>query len=348
MRLAIIGAGFFGYHIASQLARHYPGSQIEIFEREDRPLLGAGTTNQCRLHMGFHYPRSGYTIYQSIMGFDRFISQYGDFVDDVSDNLYAVHRDSLVTPDQYLAVMDSFSLPYERFEPTGGLFRHPDDIDLVIRVPEKSVDVARLRSRLSATFGGTLRLGTKITGVIPDAGLIQCGPEEFGPFDYIINATYSNPNMGLQEDDAFEVKWELAVLVLTKASLPPGTAVTIMDGAFVSVYPAYGGLHTLSSVLHTPMRRYGEYHELDAHYPNRHSLAAEERVAERISAHVSEHLCFENDVKEVWVTSKTKLRTDKGDSRVTEVRRNDRLMSVLCGKLDAVFEASDSILKEIV
>ncbi len=77
-----------------------------------------------------------------------------------------------------------------------------------------------------------------------------------GPFDYIINATYTNPNLGLPIDKHFAVKWEIAAMVLAKTSLPAGTAVTIMDGPFISVYPAFDGLHTLSSVFHTPMRCY--------------------------------------------------------------------------------------------
>lgn len=60
-----------------------------------------------------------------------------------------------------------------------------------------------------------------------------------------------------------------------------------------------------------------------------------------------EHLNLNYTVEDLWVTAKAKLATDKGDSRVTEVRKHERLLSVLCGKLDAVFAASDAILKEI-
>src|SRR5882724_4127122 len=105
MKIAVVGAGFFGYHISAELSIRYPLARIEIFEMAKAPLAGAGTTNQCRLHLGFHYPRSGYTIYQSVMGHDRFLDQYGEFVNAVNDNLYAVHRDGLITAEQYLAVM---------------------------------------------------------------------------------------------------------------------------------------------------------------------------------------------------------------------------------------------------
>ncbi|GGH49020.1 FAD-dependent oxidoreductase [Microbacterium album] len=347
MRVGIIGAGFFGFHIARQLERRYPGIDIEMFEKEAAPLTGAGTTNQCRLHMGFHYPRSGYTIYQSIMGFDRFVEEYGEHLHDVPDNLYAVRRDGLVSVDEYLAVMDAFHLRYETLVPSQRLFRVPDEIGVVLRVPEKSIDVRHLRATLASRVQARVRLGTRVDEVDAARGLLRSGADVHGPFDYIVNASYTDPNLGLPAPLRFAVKWELAALVLARTSLPADAAVTIMDGDFVSVYPAYGGMHTLSSVLHTPVRRYAEHAALVADYARRHELAARTGSAAAIVRHVAQHLRLEHRTRDVWVTAKTKLATDMGDSRVTEVRRHERLFSVLCGKIDAVFEASDTILQEM-
>lgn len=344
MRIGIIGGGFFGFHIAQEVTRQLGDVRVEIFEREQRPLTGAGTTNQCRLHMGFHYPRSGYTIYQSIMGFDRFVHDYGEFLTDVADNLYAVHNEGLVTVEEYLAVMDSFHLPYEEVAVSPDLFRDPASIGAALRVPEKSIDVRAIRMRLGERFSGVLHTGTRIDEVDAVRGMLRSGAVEHGPFDYIINASYTDPNLGFPEEKRFGVKWEIAALVLARTSLDPAAAVTIMDGPFVSVYPAYGGLHTLSSVAFTPMRRFSSRQELEADYPLRHELARDERVGEAIADDVEKYLSFAYDPQDLWVTAKTKLSTDMGDSRVTEVRRHHRLLSVLCGKIDAVFEASDAIV----
>lgn len=347
MRIGIIGGGFFGFHIARQLERRYADVDIDMFEREGAPLLGAGTTNQCRLHMGFHYPRSGYTIYQSIMGFDRFVSDYGDYLDDVSDNLYAVHGGGLVTVEEYLAVMDSFHLKYERLPVSGSLFTRPQDIGLLIRVREKSIDVKRLRERLSRSVRATVHVGSNIEEVDTAGGLLRSGTQVHGPYDFIINATYTNPNLGLPPEKHFGIKWELAALVLAETSLASDAAVTLMDGAYVSVYPAYDGMHTLSSVSHTPMRRYTNLGDLKADYPRRFEIAAQENIGLAIADDVDQYLNIDHKPKQLWVTAKAKLSTDMGDSRVTEVRHHDRLFSVLCGKIDAVFEASDAILREI-
>lgn len=347
MRVAIIGGGFFGFHIAQQIERRFADAHVEIFEREAQPLIGAGTTNQCRLHMGFHYPRSGYTIYQSIMGFDRFVADYGEFLVDVHDNLYAIHDDSLVTVDEYLAVMDSFHLPYEEVAVSADLFANPESIGMVIRVPEKAIDVRGLRERLAHRSRAHVHLGAPIDEVDAERGMLRSGQVEHGPFDSIINASYTNPNLGFPDHKHFQVKWEIAALILARTSLAPSQAVTIMDGPFVSVYPAYGGMHTLSSVAHTPMRRYTDRGDLERDYPHRFEIAEREQVRAAIARDVASHLHLAHAPQELWVTAKTKLSTDMGDSRVTEVRRHHRLLSVLCGKIDAVFEASDAILREL-
>jgi hypothetical protein len=106
-------------------------------------------------------------------------------------------------------------------------------------------------------------------------------------------------------------------------------------------------MHTLSSVSYTPMRRYADLDALKADYPRRFEIAEREGVASAISDHVRQHLRIEHDPGDLWVTAKAKLSTDMGDSRVTEVRHHERLFSVLCGKIDAVFEASDKILREL-
>lgn len=347
MRIGIIGGGFFGFHIAHQLEKRFADAEVEIFERESAPLTGAGTTNQCRLHMGFHYPRSGYTIYQSIMGFDRFVADYGEFLAEVTDNLYAVHKEGHVSVDNYLAVMDSFHLRYEILPVDPKIFKDPGSIGLVMRVPEKSIDVQGLRQRLASRFRGVLHLNSPVHEVDAERGMLRSGMAEYGPFDYMVNASYTDPNLGFPENKHFGVKWEMAALVLARTSFDPAQAVTIMDGDFVSVYPAYSGQHTLSSVAHTPMRRYADRSELARDYPGRYALAEEERVGAAIARDVARYLNYEFEPTELWVTAKTKLSTDMGDSRVTEVRCYHRLISVLCGKIDAVFEASDAILREL-
>ena len=343
---AVIGAGFFGLHIAAQIRRRFARAHVEIFEMEAGALAGAATNNQCRLHLGFHYPRSGYTIYQSVMGFDRYVAEYGDCVTDIRDNLYAVRCDGLVSAEQYLAVMDCFSLPYEIIADKSW-FHTPEKVDLVLRVAERCIDPQKLRRRITSLPQVQLRCGVQIDAIDADSGRIFAHGAELGRYDFVVNATYLNPNLGLPPGAGFPLKHELTALVLCHTSLPAHTALTVMDGPFASVYPAYGGLHTLSSVVHTPFRTYGEAQALYADYPQRRALAEADQVRQRIIAHVQSLMTVVVEPLDLWVAAKTKLATEKGDSRVTEVKRVGRLFSVLCGKLDAVFSTSDQIMLEI-
>lgn len=346
-RFAIIGAGFFGMHIASRLQRRIKHASVDIFDMDSSPLNGAATHNQCRLHLGFHYPRSGYTIYQSVMGFDRYLADYGDCTEDVPNNTYAVHRRGLVNANQYLAIMDAFSLRYEVVTKIPPHFVDPASIDVVLRVTEKCIDPLKLRRRLMAELDAQLHLGVRVDRIDPFEGNLFAQGERLGSYDFIVNASYFDPNLGLPNELAYPLKHELTALVLGRTSLPRETAITVMDGPFVSVYPAYDGLHTLSSVVHTPFQTYADAAGLYLDYPHRNRLAAERDVGRSIVEHVRSFLDVEVAPKELWVSAKTKLATEKGDSRVTEVKRHGRLFSVLCGKLDAVFSTSDQIILEV-
>ena len=55
MKIAIIGAGFFGSTIALKLSEQHT---VHLYEKENNILNGASKVNQFRFHMGFHYPRS--------------------------------------------------------------------------------------------------------------------------------------------------------------------------------------------------------------------------------------------------------------------------------------------------
>ena len=74
MKIAIIGAGFYGLHLADSLKQL--GIDIKVFEGEDDILKKASGNNQYRLHLGFHYARNFRTREQSRLGFHEFLKKY--------------------------------------------------------------------------------------------------------------------------------------------------------------------------------------------------------------------------------------------------------------------------------
>ena len=73
-------------------------------------------------------------------------------------------------------------------------------------------------------------------------------------------------------------------------------------------------------------------------------------VIEAIVNHGNELLNLDlthKDVQELWIAPKTKILHDSCDQRLTEIRTHEKLISVLCGKLDAVYHITDQIVEVI-
>ena len=103
--IAIIGAGWYGCHLASSLDAI--GMSVKVFERNTRPLHEASGNNQFRLHMGFHYARHYNTRMQSRDGYMRFIERYPSLSGKIENNIYAVpSKDSLIDFLTYRLIRD--------------------------------------------------------------------------------------------------------------------------------------------------------------------------------------------------------------------------------------------------
>lgn len=343
MKICVIGSGFFGLHVASQLKKKVRNCSLDVFESKSSPFTGAAFNNQCRLHLGFHYPRSGYTIYQSVLGFDRFRSEYPVVCNPIASNFYAIHKDGYVSAENYFAVMDSFHLDYSE-QKIPSFFKKKSDIEAVIKVPEQWINLKSLRHQLLSFVSENIKCDSTVSEVCPNSGKVFVNGRLYDEYDLVINATYTNPNIGATKP-FYELKYELAALVNCETSFNKDTAVTVMDGPFVSIYPSSTNTHTLSSVLYTPHVNCNSVSELSAYVRKGLDISAKASVSDKIINHVSEFIDLKIGKQSMWLSTKVKLASDYGDSRVTQVKREGKLVSVLCGKLDAVFEASDSIMQ---
>ena len=61
MKIGIIGGGIFGITCAIKIATEH---EVTIFEKNDDILKSASDTHQCRIHRGYHYPRSDKTTHE--------------------------------------------------------------------------------------------------------------------------------------------------------------------------------------------------------------------------------------------------------------------------------------------
>jgi hypothetical protein len=111
MKFAVIGAGFYGLHIATRLKAL--GLETKVFEKAEDILAFASGNNQFRLHLGFHYARNFRTRQQSRDGYFRFLERYGKLTELVQENCYLIPQgDSLIDFSTYKLIMMSSGLDF--------------------------------------------------------------------------------------------------------------------------------------------------------------------------------------------------------------------------------------------
>jgi len=89
MKIAIIGGGWVGCHLAYKLKNNH---DITVFEKDKKIFNGTSYKNQNRLHYGYHYARNHKTRELCKSTFYKFIDDYGFCVTDILKNFYCVPK----------------------------------------------------------------------------------------------------------------------------------------------------------------------------------------------------------------------------------------------------------------
>ena len=87
-KIALVGAGWYGCHIALELSK--AGHEVTIFEEKNDIFKGLSGEFGIRLHRGPHYPRSKQTRESCHRGFDEFIKTYPELVIKNSQAIYSL------------------------------------------------------------------------------------------------------------------------------------------------------------------------------------------------------------------------------------------------------------------
>ena len=112
MKIAIIGGGIFGITTAIKLSHEH---DVFLYEKNDDILKSASDVNQCRLHRGYHYPRSDETTTEVLKSQESFLEEYSNDAVINSDNYYCVSKnDSLVASDEYIEFCQRNNLQFKK------------------------------------------------------------------------------------------------------------------------------------------------------------------------------------------------------------------------------------------
>lgn len=337
-KIAIIGAGWFGCHIAHQLKK-LNKFDIKLYEKEKDIFLGASSNNQNRLHLGFHYPRSKETRLQSKNGFDKFLKYYPFLTKKIKYNIYGISDspETLLDYDTFLQIMKSEKLKfkeidtYKKFKILG--------LSGSILTNERLVDDYKSKLFFKRKLKNIIKTKKKIKSIrkINRRYLI-----EDKLYDYIINCTYFQEFVKHKD-----IKYEVTSSIIYKAknNFP---ALTIMDGPFFTIYPYRKNLYNIYSVEHS---RFGlnkdikkVRQKMNNVINNPSFLHGKRKKIEKIISKYYPLFQKEFKFKKYLVTIRT-INNTKFADRSFKIFFKDGFINVFSGKIDHITNASDRILK---
>ena len=361
----VVGGGFFGASVAEYLKLKRGFGRVLLVERESRLMTRASYSNQARVHAGYHYPRSYTTARRSWVNLPRFRQEFGAVVFDGFTALYALaHRNSKVTPRQFERLCAEIGMPLERAEPPHEALFEKRLVAKVYQVEEQAFNADRLRAIMQdrlARAGVEVWTNTKVTGLTAtEAGYAVRLERDGQPLSLdtglVVNCTYSCLGGLARQAEApnFALKHEITEIALVE---PPeqlrNVGITLMDGPFFSIMPFPArGLHSLTHVRYTPQRSWVDTDGIDpltelSHDPRQTAvnwmIRDSARYVPAIANVIPRDQLFE--VKTVLVKS------EADDSRPILFERhgrNGRVLSILGGKIDNVFDILERLDAEVL
>lgn len=341
MKIAVIGAGWYGCHLSVLLRRIE--IDVTVFERNSTIFSGASGKNQNRLHLGFHYARDYKTRMQSREGFSRFLERYPHLSAPVSKNIYAVpEQDSVLDFLTYKTIMASSGIEFRELDvelaESYGLAR----VSGLLNTNEQVVATNRAEQHFSRRLSDILRLNTPVT--LDDIVEHENHVEVFGErYDFVIDATWGKLTKT-------NIKTFLEpTLLLYYETQDDDFALTMVDGQLCSIYPTdQEGIVTLSSVPHTPLGTFDNPAKAEAFLDG---LNDSDVQAKRLEFEEQIRTYFPNfDDIYRYIGPQFSMKTKPfgaQDNRACYVFRNGRIFQVMSGKIDTIFVAAELILSQI-
>lgn len=356
----VIGGGFYGCCLAIHLRRRF--SRVVLVDEAEGLLSRASRVNQARLHNGYHYPRSFLTAARSRSNLDVFRRTFPMGVFDEFRHLYAIARSDSKVGFRH----------FERFtaaigatlRPAGAEDRalfSPRLIEAVYDVAEPAFDVSALRRHLLRQLGETgveIRTGCRVTSLEPagDGVAVGLGNGTGIRAGWAFNCTYAALNRVVPEPSALRPRLVHQLAEVALIAPPPALrhlAITVMDGPFFSTMPFPSeGLHSLTHVRYTPHMSWSEAAEPDRDPNDMMLLLPASRFAwmMRDARRYVPALEGAVHVRSLFDIKTLAEGTQGDDARPILYHRDSvapRLVSILGGKLDNIFDVYDYVDKTL-
>ena len=334
MKIAVIGAGWMGSHISYALYKK--GHEIKLYESSNKIFSGMSGYNTNRLHMGYHYPRSLITRLQSISGYKKFIKIYPNLYKKIKNNYIAIaKKKSHVDFEKYKKVMKSTGL---KINITNSLNNKIKNVDGVIKTDEGLVLYNKAANFFQKKLKKILILKTNPKKIIFKKKRIILDNIEY---DWIIDCSGSQ----WRKNDIFNISFEPRVTFIYKSKIKD-FALMVLDGNFFTLYPHKKNLYTLGSVKYSRFKKFKNLKPATIFSKNisKKEIVKRKEMSEKIILNFFPS--FNKDFSfKTYYKSMTTLFNSKKDSRPTLINKEKKIITVLGGKIDTIFEAEKKILK---
>lgn len=308
MRIAIIGGGWVGCHLANNLKKN---NQVVLYEKNEI-FSGSSFFNQNRLHLGYHYSRSYNTRALCKDTFDKFYNQYSFLVEDVQKNIYSVPlNESLIDFNTYLKIFEDFN--------THDLISINSlrNVEGSIVVEEKYINPVKSKKYFEESLNDVVIYREILE---TDISIIQ------KEYDLVINATNNN-FFPITKDTFYE---NCIVLLYEKIGNPEFDALTLVDGKLMSIYPydLDKNLYSLTDVEFTPQ----------GNLPL-------EVIKDKMQGKVLNYYeNFLNDFRYHSYVSSVKCKVKNlSDTRVPLISHDDNVIRCFTGKIQGIYLIEDYI-----
>ena len=336
MKIAIIGAGWFGCHLASELKND--GHSILLFEKEKDIFAGASGNNQNRLHLGYHYPRSYITREQSKKGFKLFKKNYPNFSNKIKKNLYGISntKENILDFPTYLQILKSSNLPFEELDQKKHDLRN---LSGLIKCEEEYISNDKAKKFFKKKLKHNIKYNFEVKNIIKRKKKISINNQYY---DFLINTTWQQ----FRPSKEWELSYELCLSLLYKSKKKVSKAITIMDGPFYTLYPWSDKIFNLYSVKYSRFIVTKEFGKIKNKI-NKIKKNDLDLIRKKMEAEFKNY--YPNFLKNYtflkYIRTFRTIIDKKNHSRDYQINYKNRVFNVLSGKIDHIFLASKDIKK---
>jgi hypothetical protein len=326
MKIAIIGGGWVGCHLALKLKDNH---KVTIFEKHKELFTETSYNNQNRLHLGFHYPRSSKTRNICLDTFDRFISDYGFIVTNVDKNLYCVPKnESFIDYETFKQIFKDYNIE-----------DHPHslkNIEGCVNTNEKHINFKKINKFFNETLSDMV-----IVDTITDKKLDRLRKE----YDLVINCTNNHITDKICDNSFYETT---LTLIYKKISSIDFDGLTLVDGDLFSIYPYDEERFTLTDVEYTPLKKFKTIKKLKSYNKKITSSLVHERkklIEKKVLKYYPNFLNhFKYDTH--FISTKTKTN-NSSDDRSPIITKENNLINCFTGKIQGIYLIEDYLRKEL-